>query len=55
MIEHTETCRHFVDRYLGRASLPAFLVVADALGCWIFLLPILILAQRLDMPRNADL
>ena len=31
-----------------RAGLPAFLVVADALGCWIFLLPILILARRLD-------
>jgi len=31
-----------------RAGLPAFLVVADPLGCWIFLLPILIVARRLD-------
>ena len=38
-----------------RAGLPASLVVADALGCWIFLLPILILARRLDISRNADL
>ena len=33
-----------------RAGIPAFFVVADALGCWIFLLPILILAARL--PRH---
>ena len=30
-----------------RAGVPAFFVVADALGCWIFLLPVLILAARL--------
>jgi hypothetical protein len=29
-----------------RAGVPAFYVVADALGCWIFLLPILIFAAR---------
>ena len=29
------------------AGVPAFYVVADALGCWIFLLPILIFAARL--------
>ncbi|MES2466384.1 MAG: hypothetical protein V4675_03695 [Verrucomicrobiota bacterium] len=31
-----------------RAGVPAFLVVADAVGCWIFLLPILMLAARLN-------
>ena len=31
-----------------RAGVPAFLVIADALGCWIFLVPILILAARLN-------
>ena len=30
-----------------RAGVPAFLVIADALGCWILLMPILILAARL--------
>jgi hypothetical protein len=30
------------------AGVPAFLVIADALGCWIFLLPILILATRVN-------
>jgi len=30
-----------------RAGVPAFLVIADALGCWILLVPILILAARL--------
>jgi hypothetical protein len=35
-----------------RAGLPASLVVADALGCWIFLLPILILARRLDSSHS---
>ena len=29
------------------AGVPAFLVIADALGCWILLVPILILAARL--------
>jgi hypothetical protein len=36
-----------------RAGLPALLVVADALGCWIFLLPILILASRLNGRQTA--
>ena len=31
-----------------RAGLPAYLVVADALGCWIFLVPILVLAARMN-------
>jgi hypothetical protein len=31
-----------------RAGVPAFLVIADALGCWILLVPILILAARLN-------
>ncbi|HET6407338.1 MAG TPA: hypothetical protein VFG14_05610 [Chthoniobacteraceae bacterium] len=31
-----------------RAGVPAFIVIADALGCWAFLLPILILAARLN-------
>ncbi|MHA3772292.1 hypothetical protein ACXR0O_12230 [Verrucomicrobiota bacterium sgz303538] len=31
-----------------RAGVPAYLVVADALGCWVFLLPILILAARFN-------
>ena len=31
-----------------RAGVPAFFVIADALGCWIFLLPILVLAARLN-------
>jgi hypothetical protein len=31
-----------------RAGVPAFFVIADALGCWIFLVPILILAARLN-------
>ena len=31
-----------------RAGLPAYLVVADTVGCWAFLLPILILAGRLN-------
>jgi hypothetical protein len=35
-----------------RAGVPASLVIADALGCWILLLPILILAARLDL--NVD-
>ena len=30
-----------------RAGVPAFIVIADAAGCWIFLLPILILAGQL--------
>ena len=30
-----------------RAGVPAYLVIADALGCWVFLLPILILSARL--------
>jgi hypothetical protein len=30
-----------------RAGIPAHLVVADALGCWVFLLPILLLTARL--------
>ena len=41
--------------YAGtRAGVPAYLVVGDAVGCWIFLLPILILAGRLsrDHPRQ---
>ena len=29
-----------------RAGVPAYLVVADAFGCWVFLLPILLLATR---------
>ena len=31
-----------------RAGVPVFYVVADALGCWMFLLPILIFAARLQ-------
>jgi hypothetical protein len=31
-----------------RAGLPASLVIADALGCWIFLAPILVLAIRMN-------
>ena len=31
-----------------RAGVPASFVIADALGCWIFLVPILILAGRLN-------
>ena len=31
-----------------RAGVPAFFVIADAAGCWIFLVPILILTRRLD-------
>jgi len=31
-----------------RAGIPAYLVIADAFGCWIFLLPILILAGRMN-------
>ncbi|MES2571110.1 MAG: hypothetical protein V4710_13770 [Verrucomicrobiota bacterium] len=31
-----------------RAGVPAFFVIADALGCWIFLLPILLLSARLN-------
>jgi hypothetical protein len=31
-----------------RAGVPAFIVVADASGCWAFLLPILILAAPLE-------
>lgn len=30
-----------------RAGVPAYLVIADALGCWVFLLPILILSARI--------
>jgi hypothetical protein len=30
-----------------RAGVPAYLVVGDAVGCWVFLLPILMLAGRL--------
>src|SRR5215204_6156231 len=32
----------------ARAGLPAYLVIADALGCWLFLLPILVLALRIN-------
>jgi hypothetical protein len=31
-----------------RAGIPAYLVIADAVGCWVFLLPILILAARFN-------
>lgn len=31
-----------------RAGVPAWFVIADALGCWIFLLPILFLAGRVN-------
>jgi len=31
-----------------RAGIPAYFVIADAFGCWIFLVPILILAARLE-------
>jgi hypothetical protein len=34
-----------------RASLPAILVIADAIGCWIFLFPIYLLSRRLG---NSD-
>ena len=35
--------------YAGtRAGVPAYLVVGDAVGCWVFLLPILLLARRLS-------
>src|SRR4051812_819384 len=30
-----------------RAGLPAFWVIADALGCWVFLLPIYILSRKI--------
>ncbi len=30
-----------------RAGVPAFFVIGDALGCWMFLVPVLILAWRL--------
>jgi hypothetical protein len=30
-----------------RAGLPAFWVIADAVGCWIFLFPIFLLSRRL--------
>ena len=38
-----------------RAGLPALYVVADAVGCWIFLLPILILATRIDSENDGKL
>jgi len=31
-----------------RAGVPSYLVVADAMGCWVLLLPILVLAGRLN-------
>jgi hypothetical protein len=34
-----------------RAGLPAFLVIADAVGCWLFLLPILFLSRRIANPH----
>ncbi|HEX5177307.1 MAG TPA: hypothetical protein VFV83_09775 [Chthoniobacteraceae bacterium] len=34
-----------------RAGVPAYLVIGDALGCWVFLLPILVLATRFDPER----
>jgi hypothetical protein len=35
-----------------RAGLPAFWVIADAVGCWLFLLPIYLLARRLVLQRT---
>jgi hypothetical protein len=35
-----------------RAGVPASMVVIDALGCWVFLLPILILAGRVTRERK---
>ena len=35
-----------------RAGLPAYLVIADALGCWVFLLPMLVLATRLSREQR---
>jgi hypothetical protein len=37
----------------GQAGVPILFVAGDALGCWIFLLPILILAIRLDFPTQS--
>lgn len=34
-----------------RSGVPVFFVIADALGCWIFLLPILLLVARLNRER----
>jgi hypothetical protein len=34
-----------------RAGVPAYLVIGDALGCWVFLLPILVLARRFNRER----
>lgn len=31
-----------------RAGVPAWMVIADAFGCWIFLVPIFILTQRMN-------
>jgi hypothetical protein len=33
-----------------RAGFPAFWVIADAIGCWIFLLPILVLSRTIARP-----
>jgi hypothetical protein len=37
-----------------RAGLPAIWVIADALGCWVFLLPIYLLSRRLGGGRLID-
>jgi len=37
-----------------RAGVPAILVVGDAIGCWIFLLPIWILVSRLQANETSS-
>jgi hypothetical protein len=37
-----------------RAGLPAYLVIADAIGCWLFLVPTLILAARVDGSEHKE-
>jgi hypothetical protein len=36
-----------------RAGVPAFWVIADAIGCWVFLLPIYMLARKIGDSRAA--
>jgi hypothetical protein len=45
----------FIGIFAGvRAGLPAYLVIADALGCWLFLVPILILAAGLNESEHRE-
>ena len=39
-----------------RAGIPAYLVIADAIGCWILLVPILVLTNRMkrEVPEGID-